>query len=281
MEKKIWFLVKLAILIGLFLFPYKSVEIWSLSIKLEGILNGLRFFLAGHLLIALGRFIVIGVYRRNHKFNAEHIDNFVVGVNQLVLISNVVIFVFASLISVNIRPWEAITSLTIVAAAIAIISKDYISNMINGMMIMFGNQLSIGDAVKIGDQKGKIIDLNLVNVHLLNEDDDLVYIPNNTIFTNNVINYSKRAIKKVSIDFEVGNNNLIETRLLEAHLIGQLGAFAEKIYPESYTLKITEIKKDAVNFKFQYVIKETDREVERQIRRTTVQAMVNFVREEK
>lgn len=84
------------------------------------------------------------------------------------------------------------TSLSIVFAGIAILTKDYITNMVNGMIITFSGQLSIGDNVRLGKQRGKIVDITLQNIHMLNDDDDMIYIPNNLLLSSEVVNYTRR-----------------------------------------------------------------------------------------
>ena len=75
-----------------------------------------------------------------------------------------------------------------IAAALVLITKDYISNLINGMYLTFNRIINIGDQVQIGSLKGKILDITLTNVHLLNDDDDIIYIPNNNVFSTEIIN---------------------------------------------------------------------------------------------
>jgi len=96
-----------------------------------------------------------------------------------------------------------LTSLSIVAAAIAIISKDYVSGIISGIIISFSKEINIDDYVKIGDNTGKILEINLSKITLLNDDDDIIYIPNDKVYMSEIINYTKKEIKKVSIDFEL------------------------------------------------------------------------------
>jgi len=87
-------------------------------------------------------------YRRRHKINRD--DNFIIGVGQIYLLLLVMglIVGLLSLFRIDVR--QLFTSLSIVFAGIAILTKDYISNMINGMIVTFSGQLGIGDNVRIG-----------------------------------------------------------------------------------------------------------------------------------
>ena len=98
---------------------------------------------------------------------------------------------------------KLLTSLSIFAAALAIISKEFVASIISGIIISFSNDINIDDYVKIGNNKGKILDINLAKISLLNEDDDIIFIPNDKVYMSDIINYTRRDIKKVSIDFEL------------------------------------------------------------------------------
>jgi small-conductance mechanosensitive channel len=171
------------------------------------------------------------------------------------------------------------TSLSIFAAALAILSKDYISNVVSGTLIAFSDEINIGDTVQIGGKKGKVTDITLSKFILLNDDDDFVILPNSTVFSNEIINYTRREIRKTSIDFEIDIKHMKNVEELEDELILSLTGFHQLIRPESYRLKIVEIKKDFVSLKFQYVLDKPDRELERDIRRATIRRVLQIILE--
>lgn len=216
-------------------------------------------------------------YRRKYKISRD--DNFIVGVGQIYLLLLVIgmIVGLLSLFRIDVR--QLFTSLSIIFAGIAILTKDYISNMINGMIITFSGQLSIGDNVRIGQHRGKIIDITLQNIHLLNDDDDVIYFPNALLLVSEVINYTKREIKRNSIDFEIDLKHLKNVEELEEILIETLKPFQDHIKPESLYLRVAEIRKDSVLMKFQYILKVPNKDLERQIRRITTRRIVEVVRE--
>jgi small-conductance mechanosensitive channel len=170
-----------------------------------------------------------------------------------------------------------LTSVSLVFAGLALITKDYISNMINGMLMTFSDEVSIGDNISIGANKGKILDITLQKIHLLNDDDDVIYIPNNMFHTSEVINYTKRDIKRTSVEFEIGLDYLNNVEEIEKMLIDTLKPFHEMITPDSYYLRVVDMKKDAVLMRFQYILKLHNKEMERKIRRITVRKIVEFI----
>jgi small-conductance mechanosensitive channel len=248
-------------------------------------LDAILVFITFWMVIDLLRVVILYIYWKRNKQSKEHEgspnDNFTLGIGYIATLLNLLILILSIFLFFNINIREVITSLSIVAAAIALITKDYIANVINGMILMFSNQLSIGDNVKIGDIKGKITDISLLHVRLLNDEDVLVYIPNNTVFTATIINFTKRTEEKVSIEFEISYEFLPGIAALERYLIEALADYEAYILPQSYFLRTEKIQESAVLLKFQYILRQENKEVERTIRRITARGIVDFIKAQK
>lgn len=227
------------------------------------------------LLLDFVQFVIIWVYRKRKK--VAHEDNFIIGIGQIysIVFSTGIMGGLMSLFRLEIK--EVFTSLSIIFAGLVLLTKDYVSNMINGMIITFSGQMSIGDNVKIGAHKGKIIDITLQNIHILNDDDDVIYFPNNMVLTVEVVNYTKRDIKRTSIDFDIDLRHLKNIEDLEQRLIEALSPYHDAISPDSYYLRVAEVRKDALSLKFQYILKEPNKELERQTRRRTIRSLVEII----
>ena len=242
------------------------------------IFNILLGFLILILAINLSILLMLAVYRRGKKLAPRQEDNVTIGLQNVYYLIIAVITILTGASFFGLEPIEFITSLSIVAAAIAIISKDYISEIISGMILTFSRELEIGDYVKIGDQKGKIFDITLTKIALLNEDDDPIYLPNNKVYTSEIINYTRKEIKKVSIGFEMNLTGLKTVEELEAELTHALADYEDHIVAGSYNLRIVDIRKDSLSMKFQFVFRQMNRDLEMQIRRKTVRRIVNFIK---
>ena len=271
------FILKLALLVGLIVlqnqFPSFLLE---LGIP-DRYLRALLFFLTGQLVISFARSTLATLYRRKHLSTKGHRDNFILGINQIAGIASFVIFAFAALMVFDINIREALTAISIVAAAIAILSKDYVSNMINGMILMFSNQISLDDMVQIGEHRGKIVDLTLLHVHILNDDDDVIFIPNNLLLTEGIINFTRRPLGKISVEFDLPLSRVESVEEVERYLQEILAPHRDHIMKGSYHLKTIRLSKDSVSFKFQCLLKEkSDREVERSIKKMVLRSVVVF-----
>lgn len=223
--------------------------------------------------------LIVFFYKRSRHIKKQ--DNIVIGIHQIATLLKVFGLQFWILMLFDVSIKELFTSLSIIAVAIAIIAKDYVSNVISGMVLTFSDQLSINDYVKIDDLKGKIVDITLINMHLLNDDDDIIYIPNNVAFSTTIINYTKITNKKTSIEFELDIHNLSSIEELEMKLIDSLAEYDNFIRPDSYLLKVNELTKNAILLKFQYVLTEPNRELEREIKKKTIRKILSILNDDK
>lgn len=268
-RERIIFLVKLLIYVGIIYFNIAHPAVYDQLVWLFKLTNALSFFLGANLVISLAWLLILSWYTRRSRNRNKPIekDNFILGISRITSVLNTLFLLLAITFFFGVNPLQFVTSITIVAAAIALVTKDYITNMINGLIIMFSDQLSLGDHVRIGDYKGKVMDITLINVVLQNEDDDIVIIPNSVVFTSIVLNQSKQNIKKLTLEFELDHKHPFTIRGLEERLKKSVQEYSRSFTAESFSLKIIEIKKDFVQFKIQLLMPLTNKEIERLIRR--------------
>ncbi|AEL24143.1 mechanosensitive ion channel family protein [Cyclobacterium marinum] len=243
--------------------------------RLYNIADALTFLLAGNILVSLGRIFLVRFYLRKTKTISLH-NNFVLGINRIAHLLNVIILLIALMIFFEIDPKEFLSSITIVAAAIALLSRDYIINMLNGLIIMFSDQITLGDYIRVGEHQGRIKDITLLNVVLLNEDHDLVMIPNSLMLTANVVNYSRQNIRKLTFDFETTNHSSLDVDEMEKKLKLIIEPYNKEVLSESLSLKTISILKDIVKMKLQVQLSNPSKESERKIRRIINQSIIKL-----
>ena len=243
---------------------------------LASVNGALIVFLGPSTAVSFLRLIIIYWYVKKHHLKPNIKDNFILGINRIVSILNTAFGIVALMILVGKDPLEFLTSITIVAAALAVTFKDYITNMLNGLIIMFSDQLSLGDHIKVQDTEGKILDITLINVILQNEDNDMVIIPNSVVFSSVIINQSKQNIKKLSIEFEMSLQFGYSPEYLEKYLTKVVAGFSENIVSGGLTLKTLVIGKETVRFKVQVLLNNYDKLKEREIRRALNTAVIQL-----
>lgn len=276
-RRKFGFVLKLILLVLLeYLYEgYKPIQpILQDNIFISYILRAIIFLLSASLIISFARFIILRFYLK--KTDEDKVQpNFVLGINRIATLLDV----FATLISImlgfGINPIEFLTSITIVAAAIALLTKDYITNIVNGLIIMFSDQLAVGDKVKIGSQKGFIQDITLINLVMKDEAGDMVIIPNNQVLTVDVVNYSRNNTYKVSVEAELNLTSGLQLEELEKNLIAILKTYNDAIVLEGANLRILERKANSVLVRYYFPLKTSNQAKEEQIKQEINKVLIS------
>lgn len=240
------------------------------------IAGAVMVFLGPSLVVSVLRLIIIYWYIRKHKFKSNIKDNFILGINRITSILDTIFLAMALLSLLDIKLKDLVFSVSIVAAAVALTFKDYVTNMINGLIIMFSDRLSLGDHIRVGEHEGKILDITLINMILQNEDSDMVIIPNAVVFSSVIINQSKQNIKKLSIEFDMSLKNGYTPEYLENYLNKTIAAFSANIVEKGLTVKTIALNKDAAVFKAMVLLRHYDKVKEREIRRAINTALIRL-----
>ncbi|WP_323758059.1 mechanosensitive ion channel family protein [Roseivirga sp.] len=279
-RKRLFFFLKLILLVVILIWRF-----WGKPDFDESSFFGRRIvpaaisYISGILLVSLGRILMVYFYLKRKKKGTDFKDNFILGINGISAILHIVILLFALLAFFELNAKEFFTSISIVAAAIAIISKDYIANTINGFILMFSNQLSLNDYIVIEELSGRITDITLLNVVLLNDEDEIVYVPNTLLVTHNVVNTSKKNFKKLSFDFEMDRQTLGNPDDLEDYIVKALKSEFPSINLEKFSLRIFHILRDTVNLKLYITLDKKSKEMERAVWRFTNKTILNYAKE--
>lgn len=263
----------IATVVLLIFFPWQKIEAnWLYRVVYYS-----AWFVAFSAFSELFKHIFFHYYRRKKGLKNNQTNNIIEAMNNL----HYILLFFAVIITIlsffNLKFINFVTSLSIVAAAIAVVSKDYLANIISGLITVFSKEIEIDDNIQIREHRGKVKEINLSNVVLLNDDDDVVYIPNNIIYSTDFINYSKRKIRKTSIDFVLNTKFLKSADELEAILYETLKEDIKYISEKSINLRIEDIQNDHIAFKYQFTLKQPNREIEKAIRKKVKRQVLNLM----
>lgn len=263
----------LLVVIYLYYFNSSAQDFISKYFRVQAVITYLLFYLTINFFAIGAKFI----YSKRYHIPKNKMNNVHFGIENIADLFLGIAFVILIIRLFGIDPIEFVTSLTIVAAAIVILTKEYIIDFISGIYLSFSHTFEVNDSVKIADQKGKISEINMMKIKILNDDDDIVLIPNSKVYYNEIINYSKRDVQITTVDFQLAVKNIGNIDVLENDLIESLTTFKEYIEPNSYILKIVEMHSDYLELKFIYRLKHADINIQKQIRRKTIRAVFNYI----
>ncbi len=81
--------------------------------------------------------------------------------------------------------------------AVALAAQDSLANMFGSLVVLLDQPFHSGDAVKIGDDEGTVEDIGLRSTRLRTAGRTLVVIPNKTVASVSIVNYSRMPQRRV------------------------------------------------------------------------------------
>ena len=276
--RKTYFAFKLIFLVILEVFYAGNTLISPFLVQYEilnHVIRALIFLLSTNLIFSLGRIITLRIYLQQREETKVQ-PNFVVGIDRIEFLLNLLAILISLMLAFGIRPMEFLTSITIVAAAIALLTKDYITNIVNGLIMMFSDQLEIGDKVQIGRHTGFIRDITLINLVLKNDAGEIILIPNTMALTTDVVNYSKNNTHQLIFDAELSFKKELHLTELERVLEVILEQYALVVQKEGAQLTLLDRKIDTVSIRYQFPIKSGEKETELQVKKSINQALIDW-----
>ena len=275
---KTYFAVKLILLIILQIFYAGDTIVAPFLEKYEiinHIVRALIFLLSANLIFSLGRIITLRIYLQQREETKVQ-PNFMLGIDRIEFLLNLIAILISLMLAFGIQPLEFLTSITIVAAAIALLTKDYITNIVNGLIMMFSDQLEIGDKIQIGRHTGFIRDITLINLILKNDAGEIILIPNTMALAADVVNFSKNNTHQVIFDAEIISKNEIHLNQLEEALQQILVQYPDVVVKEGAQLNILERKTENLLIRYQFPIKSGEKPTEILVKKALNQAFIDW-----
>ena len=162
------------------------------------VVKGLLVLAAGYFLT---RWLVActGKCLKKSKLNAT-LHSFLLSSIRIVCYVFVIVIVLTML---GIPTTSLITAIGTAGVAIGLALKDSLSNFASGVIILFNAPFQDGDFVEIGGQSGVVQEIGLMTTKLKTFDNRHIIIPNNTVTTSNVVNYSREKTRRLDMDFTI------------------------------------------------------------------------------
>ena len=149
----------------------------------------------------------------------------------------------ASALGIDISGVLALAS--VVTLAVSLSLQDLLSNLVGGFMLLYTDPFSDGDYVEIGGQGGTVTEIGMTYTKLLTPDNKLTQIPNSSVVSSEIINYTVTGKRRVDVSVSASYNTPVDdvlTALKEA-------AEVEGILPESgITTLLTGYGDHAINY---------------------------------
>lgn len=121
--------------------------------------------------------------------------------------------------SLHIDVTSLIAVLSVAGLALSLAIQGALSNLAGGIVILVTKPLRVGDYVVIGGDEGFVEEISMTYTKLATYDRRIVYIPNSTVTSSNVTNYTAEGKRRVDLtinaSYDCGVDD-VKSALLEA-----------------------------------------------------------------
>ncbi len=181
-------------------------------------------------------------FSKSKHFSTLLRDFLVMSARRLVLFIG--LFVGLSALEINIGPVLAIIGAAGFVIAFAL--QNSLSNFASGLLMLMYRPFDIGDMIQVAGTLGKVESMSLLSTQLRTPDNQLVIVPNNSVWGDVIINVTGITQRRVDLVFGIGYSDDIDKaqRILEEIVQGHELVLKE---PE-YKVKLHELADSSVNF---------------------------------
>lgn len=165
-------------------------------------------------LILLAFLIVMKLITRFARRALEKSTTVEKGVQHMIVrgIKFLLYFLFAltacGMLGVEISSFVALMS--IVGAALALAAQNILSNLFDGLILVFNHPFRIGDYIETGEHGGTVVDTGLLYTKLCTPDNKVISIPNSQVFANRIVNYSTADQRRVDLTMPASYGDDVE-----------------------------------------------------------------------
>jgi len=118
------------------------------------------------------------------------------------------LFVGLSALEINIGPVLAIIGAAGFVIAFAL--QNSLSNFASGILMLIYRPFDLGDTINVAGVLGKVESMNLLSTQLRTPDNQLVVVPNNSVWGDVIINVTGITRRRVDMVFGIGYNDDID-----------------------------------------------------------------------
>lgn len=101
--------------------------------------------------------------------------------------------------------------LSVAGLAFSLALQNFLSNVAGGMQLLASQPFKVGDYVEAGGCSGTVHEIGLFYTKLLSIDNRLIQLPNSSIVSANIINYSSQPLRRVELRLSASYDAPAET----------------------------------------------------------------------
>lgn len=184
-----------------------NINLWWIGFQgnLPNLIAGVLIFIIGLYLARVAKKLTV---RTMEKRKADKEITLLVG--RLVRWT---VVIFAGIFALQQSGQEVsalLAGLGILGFTVGFALKDVSANFVAGMLLLIQQPFDLGDWIEVENFSGTVQNVDLRSTELITLDGRHILIPNSTVFTNTIINYTRTTKRRISLKIGVGFDNDLE-----------------------------------------------------------------------
>jgi len=171
------------------------------------------------------------------------LTKFAVSVVKITLITFVII---SAISQVGIETTSFVAVIGAAGLAVGFALQGSLSNFASGVMLIIFKPLKVGDFVDGGGALGSVESVGIFVTTLVTPDNKVVYIPNSTLTSGNIVNYSTKDTRRVDMVFGIGYSDDIDKA--KSVIQSLLDADSRILKDPAPQIVVSELADSSVNF---------------------------------
>jgi small conductance mechanosensitive channel len=167
-----------------------------------------------------------------------------------------VVVVLAAIKNLGIDTTSFIAILGAAGLAVGLALQGTFGNIGSGVILILFRPFEVGNFVSVGGESGTVEAITLFNTTLLTPDNKVILIPNSTVASGNITNFSKKEERRVDFVFGIGYDD--DLKLAKATLQEIIDADARILKDPASFIGVGELGDSSVNFTVRVWVKASD-----------------------
>ena len=138
-------------------------------------------------------------------------------------------------------------SLGVIGIAVSLATKDILSNLFSGILLIVGKSIKVGDTIEINNKKGIIEKVQLRTTIISDDNGIKTHIPNSVLTNNTYLQYKKP--EKYRVDIQTGLPLNIDIKDFKQYITLKISSYDEianepkpNVFSKGITFEETQVK---------------------------------------
>ncbi len=167
-----------------------------------------------------------------------------------------IVVILAAVKNLGIDTTSFIAILGAAGLAIGLALQGTFGNIGSGVILILFRPFEVGNYISAGGESGTVEAITLFNTTLLTPDNKVILIPNSTIASGNITNFSKKEKRRVDFTFGIGYDD--DLKKAKTTLQEIINADARILKDPAPFIGVGELGDSSVNFTVRVWVKASD-----------------------